>query len=159
MPNDPPFDLKVASKWFAIECNNQAWDLLEKPKRTPAEDIGMVHMAHASCFHWMQVGAALNQVRALCLIANAHAAAGDAQAAVRYSDVVLELAEAHRTELADWDWAFLFDAAARAQAVTGNMTSAGLWREKARSAGGSIADANDQQAFRQFFDQWPYGEK
>jgi len=157
MANEPPFDLQVASKWFAIECNNQAWDLLEKTDRTPAEDIGMVHAAHASCFHWMQVGATLNKVRALCLIANAHAAAGDAQAAVHFSNVVMELAEAHRAELEDWDWAFLFDAAARAQAVSGNLPSAGLWREKARAAGGSIAEDASREVFQQFFDNWPYG--
>jgi hypothetical protein len=158
MTNQPPFDLKVASKWFAVECNNRVWDLLEKTDRTPAEAIGMVHMAHASCFHWMQVGAPLNQVRALCLIANAHAAAGDGQAAARYAEVVLELAEMHREELADWDWAFLYDATARAQAALGDRAKAIQWREKARQAGAAIQQPEDRQVFEQFFAVWPDDE-
>ena len=51
MTDSPPFDQQTASKWFAIECNNGTWDLLEKADRSVSETDGMVHMAHASCFH------------------------------------------------------------------------------------------------------------
>ena len=30
----PPFDLAQAHRWFAIEFNNQAWELVEKPSRS-----------------------------------------------------------------------------------------------------------------------------
>ena len=28
---EAPFDLPRAQRWFAVECNNAAWDLLDKP--------------------------------------------------------------------------------------------------------------------------------
>ena len=41
---------------FAAVTFNEAWDLLDKPERTPQEDDRMVHAAHASRYHWEQVG-------------------------------------------------------------------------------------------------------
>src|SRR3989442_1003499 len=38
---------------------NEVWRLLEK-KRTPAEDDRMIHAAHASRYHWGEVGTPVN---------------------------------------------------------------------------------------------------
>ena len=34
MPTAPAFDLAAAHKYFAADCFNKAWDLLEKQERT-----------------------------------------------------------------------------------------------------------------------------
>src|SRR2546428_6030529 len=39
---------------------NEVWRLLEK-KRTPEEDDRMIHAAHASRFHWGEMGTAVNR--------------------------------------------------------------------------------------------------
>ena len=43
----------------AVRCFNSTWDLLEKTDRTEAENRQMIHMAHASRFHWGEIGTPL----------------------------------------------------------------------------------------------------
>ncbi len=45
---------------LAVDLFNQTWTLMEKPDRTPADTDAMIHGAHASCYHWSQVGNATN---------------------------------------------------------------------------------------------------
>ena len=53
MTQEPDFDVAAAHRYFAAHCFNRAWDLIEKDKRTPAEDQMMVALNQASLFHWM----------------------------------------------------------------------------------------------------------
>jgi hypothetical protein len=43
-------------KKFAVDLFNLTWDLLDKPERSADEDDKMIHAAHASRFHWGEVG-------------------------------------------------------------------------------------------------------
>lgn len=45
-------DVRDAHIYFAKECFNQCWELIEKPERSKTEDDLMIHLAHASIFHW-----------------------------------------------------------------------------------------------------------
>ncbi|MFT5470285.1 MAG: hypothetical protein ACI8UO_005412 [Verrucomicrobiales bacterium] len=146
----PPIDVEKAHKWFAIECNNQAWDLLESTERTSKENERLIHTAHASCFHWLNAGKAIHHARAESLVANAHSAAGSGESALRHAKRCLELIEAKPEGVADWDLAFALDGLARASAAAGDETAAAENRKKAREAGDAIADAED----RKFFDAW-----
>lgn len=62
---DETFDVNKAHKWFAIECNNQAWDLVETKERTAEQVEEMIHLAHAARFHWKEVGTDLNLLRGM----------------------------------------------------------------------------------------------
>ncbi|MFN0019032.1 MAG: hypothetical protein ACKVP0_12280 [Pirellulaceae bacterium] len=73
---DAPFDLAKAQRWFAIECNNAAWELLDKPGRTADETERLLHVAHASVHHWLAAGNAMNQLRGVVLLANVTPARG-----------------------------------------------------------------------------------
>jgi len=53
MPAAPTFDLAAAHKYFAADCFNKAWDLIEKPERTSEDDRLMVALNQASIFHWL----------------------------------------------------------------------------------------------------------
>ena len=53
MPLTPTFELAAAHKYFAADCFNKAWDLIEKPDRTPEDDRLMVALNQASIFHWL----------------------------------------------------------------------------------------------------------
>jgi hypothetical protein len=53
MPVAPTFDLAAAHKYFAADCFNKAWDLIEKPERTSEDDRLMVALNQASIFHWL----------------------------------------------------------------------------------------------------------
>ena len=46
------FDLSAAHRYFAAECYNQAWGLLDKADRTPGEDEAMLRLSMASHWHW-----------------------------------------------------------------------------------------------------------
>lgn len=146
--SQPPFELAVAHKWFAIECNNGAWSLLEAAERSAEEIERLIHMAHAACHHWLQVGTVLNHARAQNLLANAYAVAGRGEPALYHARRTLDLLK-EAGDAADWDWAFAHDALARAHAAAGDA-SAAAHRATARAAGDRIADPEDQAAF----DQW-----
>jgi hypothetical protein len=45
---------------FASDLFNTVWSYLDQKDRTPKDDATMIHFAHASIFHWMQVGTAEN---------------------------------------------------------------------------------------------------
>lgn len=111
----PPFDVKIAQRWFAVEFNNRAWDLVESPQPlTPAQTDEMIHAAHAACVHWLAVGNALNHLRAECLLATVYAKAGLPESAVRHAEIILALSrEAGETQTA-FDRASVHGAAALA---------------------------------------------
>ncbi len=88
-PPNPPFDEAVAHRWFAVECNNQAWDLVEAASRTAEQDHRMVALAYAASLHWHEVGTDLNRLRASNLLATVCAAVGDGAAAQRHSAACL----------------------------------------------------------------------
>src|SRR5687768_8962067 len=88
---EAPFDVQKAHRWFAVELNNAAWDLVESEGRSEADAERMVHAAHAACYHWLQAGSPINHQRAQCLLATAYAAAGRAEPAVYHADRCLAL--------------------------------------------------------------------
>lgn len=57
-------------KYFAIECNNRAWDLASQA-RTAAEDQELRLTAHTAAHHWNAVGEELHRMRATMLLAEA----------------------------------------------------------------------------------------
>lgn len=53
MSNDKPdFDVAAGHRRFAADCFNRAWDLIDKPSRSPEEDIEMLAASFASLWHW-----------------------------------------------------------------------------------------------------------
>jgi len=44
----PQFDVAAAHEYFAADCFNKAWDLLEKPTRTPEDERLLVALNQAS---------------------------------------------------------------------------------------------------------------
>jgi hypothetical protein len=46
------FDLAEAHKYFAAQCFNAAWDLIDKPDRTVADERLMEALNQASIYHW-----------------------------------------------------------------------------------------------------------
>src|SRR5688572_11029435 len=52
--SEPAFDSADAHKHFSKHCFNRAWDLIDKSPRTPEENEQMIHLAHASIWHWSE---------------------------------------------------------------------------------------------------------
>ena len=163
--NEPPIDVEKGHRWFAIEWNNAAWDALEADELDDTAKWTALHRGHASVAHWREAGNELNWVRGLCLLANIEAVFGAPSSAQR----ICELCEAKARELddlADWDHAFIANAAARAAAAAWDeeqgrdhpdtarveqlQTQARQCRTRAQQLGAAIADEED----RKYYQQW-----
>jgi hypothetical protein len=145
---DAPFDLPRAQRWFAVECNNVAWDLLDKPNRTTDETERMLHVAHASVHHWLGAGNELNHLRGLVLLSNVYASAGLSDGARLYSDKALVLSAAAGETQTAFDRATTLAAVSRAYSVAGDKVRAKEFFDLAHQAATKL-DADERPVFDQ----------
>lgn len=148
---EPPFDLATAHRWFAIDLNNQAWDLVEAAERTPEQSDRMIHAAHAACYHWLQAGGAINQLRGECLLATAYALAGHSDAAMRHSDKCMELSRSIGDEQTPFDRATAYGCAAKAYRSAGRNAEALKLHEAASRAAADLSDPGDREVFDRLY--------
>jgi len=123
---------------------NGVWALLEKEDRSVEEDDRMVHMAHASCHHWSQVGTAVHRVRGEWQCSRVYATLERGEPALHHARRALEVCTANG--IGDFDLAFCHEAMARASAVDGNLLAAAGWRTEAERSAAAITDPDDRTA-------------
>lgn len=145
---EAPFDLPRAQRWFAVECNNAAWDLLEKPARTADETERMLHAAHASVHHWLAAGNDLNRLRGMVLLANVYASAELADGARHFADKAQTLSNAAGDTQTPFDRATTLAAGSRAYAITGDKSLAKEFFDLAQQAA-TMLEADDRRVFDQ----------
>lgn len=141
------FPVDEAHLYFAKTSNLRVWSLLSRAERSPAETAELLLAAHASLYHWLQVGTGVNHQRGEWLISHVYAVLGDAPAAYRHAVRCWELTEAYRAALADFDLAYAYEGLARAHALAGNHTEARQYHALAAEAGAAIADEEDRTIF------------
>jgi len=123
---------------------NKTWVLLEKEGRTQDEDDEMVHCAHASAYHWRQVGTAANFARSEWQCSRVYAILGRADEALRHAHRCLELVDASPEEMKDWDGPAALEALARAHVVAGRLDEARAYLERGRALAARIEDDDDR---------------
>jgi hypothetical protein len=125
-----------------VELFNATWELLG----SRADDDRMLHMAHASRFHWGQAPECKpeNLARGEWLVSRVYSVLGRAEPAIWHARRCLDHCE--ENGIGDWDLAYAYEALARAHAVAGDAEAA-EWKTKARAAGDEIADAEDREHF------------
>lgn len=123
---------------------NKTWTLMEKEARTSDEDDELIHCAHASAYHWLQVGTAANHARSEWQCSRMYTVLGHAEPALQHAQRCLEICESEPGALEDWDLPFAYEALARAYAVAGDAGETSRRLEQARSLGASIADDDDR---------------
>lgn len=128
---------------LAAALFNGVWELLEQENRTSDDDARMLHMAHASCHHWLQVGTAKNFARGEWLCSRVYASLRRPEAAEYHARRVLEICE--RNGLGDFDLAFAYEALARARAVAGDAAGGRGFTEQALGAAEDITEADDRE--------------
>lgn len=138
-----PFDEPTAHRWFAVEFNNQAWELVERSEISPDEVDAMVHLAHATCIHWLSVGSIVNQVRGQSLLATVYSKAGFGEAAVRHAEKCIQLSEVADDQTTPFDRAVVHGAAANAYACRGDFVRAREQHLIAMAAAKGIEDSDD----------------
>lgn len=72
MSEEKLMSIEEAHKHFAVKLNGLTWNLLGKKDRSKKDDETMLNSAHASMFHWLQIGEPLNFQRGDWLIARVY---------------------------------------------------------------------------------------
>jgi DNA-binding transcriptional MerR regulator len=147
---EPVMDTKSESldrethRQLGVDLFNKTWTLMEKESRSREEDDELIHCAHASAYHWLQVGTAANRARSEWQCSRVYAVLGRAEPALQHAQRCLEICESEPGALADWDLPFAYEALARAHLVAGAAGEMSRCLEQARALGAAIADDDDR---------------
>jgi hypothetical protein len=130
-------------KKFAVDCFNLAWTLMDKKDRTKEEDDRMVHTAHASRFHWGEIGTPVEFERGEWQISRVYTVVRRPEAALYHAERCLKICK--ENNIGDWDIAFAYEAMARACASAGKKAECKRYLELAKEAGEKIKEKGGQR--------------
>ena len=135
--------MDLEHRQLGVELFNFVWTLLEKADRTQDEDDLMAHAAHASAYHWRQVGETKHFARSEWQCSRVYAVLGRPEPALHHARRCLEWCE--RGGVEDWDRPYAHEALARAYEVAGDTEAAARHLALASELGGQIADPEDKE--------------
>jgi DNA-binding transcriptional MerR regulator len=144
--HDHPTDTQLPDeeeRKLGIGYFNTVWSLMEKEDRTTDDDDRMLHMAHASRYHWGQVGKPEHLARGEWQVSRVYAVLHRSEPCLHHAQRVLDICLANG--IADWDIAFAYEALARGHAVAGDSESARAMTERALEATERIADDDSRK--------------
>lgn len=123
-------------KKMAVDCFNSTWDLIDKADRDEADTLKMIHMAHASRYHWGEIGTPLEWSRGEWQISRVYALAGLGESALYHGKHALKYCL--ENSIGDFDLAFAYEAIARAYSVLANDAEKQTYKLKAEEASKGI---------------------
>lgn len=91
--------------------------LLDLEDRSEEQEQTMIHAAHASRYHWEQIGTSLNKVRGDWQLSRVYSVAEREEPALYHAKVCLDLCL--QEEIGDFDLAFAYEAMTRAYKLAG----------------------------------------
>ena len=130
---------------LAIDLFNRSWRLLELPERTAEQNDELIHVVHASRYHWCEIGGAPNLSRGENQCARVYAALGRAEPALHHAGRCLELVGANAESHEDWELASALEVLARAHLAAGNRVEAECYAALAREELRGIEDPDDRE--------------
>lgn len=136
-PLDP-----VTERRLAVDLFNHVWRLLDVADRTPEQDDAMVHAAHASRWHWGQVGGAEQRAVGEWQCSRVYAVLGRPGEALHHARRCLDLSAAE--EVDPFVAASAHEALARAYAIAGDVDSAVAERNAAYAIAVDLDDDDDR---------------
>jgi hypothetical protein len=157
VPTPPPTLDPASHRALGAGLFNRTWDLLEIESRTPAQDDEMIDSAHASAWHWRQVGTVANLARGHWMCARVYSVLGRGEAAVHHARRANDLLAAGDDGIEDWDVPAAAEAMARALAVTGDLVGAAEWKHRATTALAAVADEEDRRVIEADLATLPIG--
>ncbi|MCK5786098.1 MAG: hypothetical protein KAH54_06035 [Candidatus Sabulitectum sp.] len=138
-------ELKKVHRKLAVECFNKTWDLLDKKDRTEKDSIQMIHTAHASRFHWGEIGTSLEFQRGEWQISRVYSVLNLGESALHHAQYCHDICT--EEEIGDFDMAFACEALARAHHVLGNSGKRDIFIKMAKVATESIQGKEDKEYF------------
>jgi tetratricopeptide (TPR) repeat protein len=124
---------------LAVDLFNEVWRLME----SRANDDRMLHAAHASRYHWGEVGEAKNLARGEWQCSRVYTVLGRAEPALHHARRCLAICEYGKVE--DWDLPYAYEAIARAYLTAGDLEKAESYAQLAREAGENVSDLEDRE--------------
>ncbi|HTX90824.1 MAG TPA: hypothetical protein VMC09_06365 [Anaerolineales bacterium] len=145
MSKTPDFDVAKAHRFFAADCFNHAWDLIDKPSRTPEEDRTMLQLGLASLWHWSQVPdrTPVNLSVGHWQAARIYALLGQSDPAREHGELCFQTA--HEGGDLPFYLGYAYEALARAESVGCNAGKAEEYLRKARELSEKIPDPEDRR--------------
>jgi hypothetical protein len=135
-------DTSDAHQHFSKHCFNRAWDLIDKPDRTPEDNERMIHLAHAALWHWSERPDCTSKNFSIGYwqLSRIYALVGEGSHSAKYGRICLEITPQ--------DDAFLLgyahEALARAEKIQGNIAKAKEHHAEATRLAKSLDDAESQ---------------
>ena len=130
---------------MAAQLFNGTWKLLSKKRRTKEETDTMIHMAHASRYHWGVVGGPKELAIGEWQISRVYAVVRRPEPALYHAERCLEICKAHG--VGDFPLAYAYEALARAFAVAGKSRERAACLKLAKAAGERIREGDDRTLF------------
>lgn len=143
MTDPQNFDVAAAHRFFSADCFNKAWELLEKPERSPAEDEEMILLNQTSLWHWTQREDCTSRNLSIGYwqASRIQAVLGRAGEARRYGQLCLE----HSRQEPPFFLAYAYEALARAEKLAGNESLAESYRAEAMRLAEMVTDPEDKK--------------
>ena len=135
---------KVHEK-LAKDLFNLTWGFLEQKKRSEDDDLKMIHAAHASRYHWGEIGTPLEFERGEWQISRVYSVIGIREPALFHAKMCLKICE--ENDFGDFDIAFAYEALARAYALAGDEVNLDKYLAKAKDAAERIEDQGNKDYF------------
>jgi DNA-binding transcriptional MerR regulator len=143
-PPTPPTLDPAIHRQLGAGLYNRTWDLMEVEDRTADQDDEMVDTAHASAWHWRQVGNEANASRAHWILSRVYAVLGRGQEALYHARRQNEIIELGGEGFEPWDAPSGAEAMARALAIAGDKAGAAEWKARASQLVTAIPGAEDR---------------
>jgi DNA-binding transcriptional MerR regulator len=128
---------------LAARLFNAVWELLETEDRATEDDDRMLHMAHASRYHWGQVGSPVNLARGEWQCSRVYAVLRRVEPCLHHAGRVRDICLAEG--IAGFDLAFAYEALARGHAIDGDTEGARAMTELVLAATEAIVDDDERK--------------
>jgi hypothetical protein len=135
-------DKKIHEK-FAKSLFNRTWELMDKKDRTIEEDMEMIHSAHASSYHWSQIGKPIDFQRGEWQVSRVYAVLKQPLACLYHAERCLEITK--ENDIGGLDLAFAYEAMARAYSIAGNKQEMEIYIKLAKDSADQIKDEEDRK--------------
>lgn len=146
---NPPsaFDPAPAHRFFAADCFNKTWAILDKPDRSTDDDEQMRLLSHASLWHWTQREDCTDQTLSIgyWLISRVYAVLRQAGPSAEFAEKCLRVSGA----LPPFYQGYAHEARARAAKVTGEAEKAAHHVSAARQFAAQVADPDERAMLEQ----------
>lgn len=129
-------------KKMAVDLFNYVWTFLDLESRTSEQEQTMIHAAHASRYHWEQIGKPVNRIRGDWQLSRVYAVCERSEPSLYHAkkclDVCLE------EQIGDFDLAFAYEAMARAHKIAGSKAQEEEYKKLALQACEDIQHEEDR---------------